>query len=67
MTGLSLSRTRGAGYATARTKDHLRRFSQLDQQLCAEQIDLDFLGECEERANLFPDLNWRYYAEQRSA
>jgi 1,4-alpha-glucan branching enzyme len=48
-------------YATERTKDHLERFSRLDQQLSAEEIDLDFLGECEERANLFPDLNWRYY------
>ena len=48
-------------YATARTKDHLRRFARLDEQLCKDQIDPDFLGECEERANLFPDLNWRYY------
>ena len=48
-------------YATQRTKDHLRRFARLDEQISAEQIDLDFLGECEERANLFPDLNWRYY------
>ena len=48
-------------YPAQRTKDHLDRFSRLDQQIAAEQIDLDFLGECEERANLFPDLNWRYY------
>ncbi len=48
-------------YATQRTKDHLDRFWRLDEQLGAEQIDLDFLGACEERANLFPDLNWRYY------
>ena len=48
-------------YATQRTKDHLRRFSRLEEQLCAEQIDLDFLGECEDRNNIFPELNWRYY------
>jgi len=48
-------------YATERTKEHLRRFSTLAEQLRVEQIDLDFLGECEARANLFPDLNWRYY------
>jgi 1,4-alpha-glucan branching enzyme len=48
-------------YATQRTKDHLERFSRLDEQLTAGQIDLDFLGECEARANLFPELNWRYY------
>ena len=48
-------------YATQRTKNHLARFSRLCQQLTAATIDLDFLGECEERANLFPELNWRYY------
>lgn len=48
-------------YATQRTKDHLERFSKLDEQICAEQIDLHFLGRCEERANFFPNLNWRYY------
>jgi 1,4-alpha-glucan branching enzyme len=48
-------------YATQRTKVHLRRFNRLYEQINATQIDLDFLGECEERANLFPNLNWRYY------
>jgi 1,4-alpha-glucan branching enzyme len=48
-------------YATERTKDHLRRFQRLYHQLLLAQIDLEFLGECEERANLFPDLNWRYF------
>ena len=50
-------------YATERTKDHLRRFNPSSTNSSArQQIDLDFLGECEARANLFPDLNWRYYA-----
>ena len=48
-------------YATQRTRDHLERFNRLDQQLSGEGIDLDFLGECEERVNLFPNLDWRYY------
>lgn len=48
-------------YATQRTKDHLLRFNHLFDQLARGQIDLEFLGECEERANLFPALNWRYY------
>jgi 1,4-alpha-glucan branching enzyme len=48
-------------YATQRTKDHLERFSRLDEEIGAERIDLAFLGECEERATLFPNLNWRYY------
>ena len=48
-------------YATRRTKDHLRWFNRLDAQISAARIDLEFLGEREERANLFPDLNWRYF------
>ncbi|MEO7167309.1 MAG: 1,4-alpha-glucan branching protein domain-containing protein [Spartobacteria bacterium] len=48
-------------YATARTEEHLRRFTRLYEQLLREEIDLEYLGECEERANLFPNLNWRYY------
>ena len=48
-------------YATERTKDHLRRFNRLHEQISSEQIDLEFLGECEARTNIFPDLNWRYY------
>jgi 1,4-alpha-glucan branching enzyme len=48
-------------YAAQRTKDHLLRFNRLYDNLAADQIDLEFLGECEERANLFPELNWRYY------
>ncbi len=57
-----LIKTRSAPeYATERTKDHLRRFDRLHENLATDQIDLEFLGECEERANLFPELNWRYY------
>ena len=48
-------------YAAQRTKDHLLRFNRLYDNLATDQIDLEFLGECEERANLFPELNWRYY------
>jgi 1,4-alpha-glucan branching enzyme len=48
-------------YATQRTKDHLRRFNGLYDQLDTREFDFDFLGECEARANIFPTLNWRYY------
>jgi 1,4-alpha-glucan branching enzyme len=57
-----LIKTRSAPeYATRRTTDHLLRFNRLYNQIGAGQIDLEFLGECEERDNIFPDLNWRYY------
>ncbi|HEY2711002.1 MAG TPA: 1,4-alpha-glucan branching protein domain-containing protein [Chthoniobacterales bacterium] len=48
-------------YATQRTKNHLLRFHRFQQQLGSGQVDFDFLGECEEQANLFPNLNWRHF------
>lgn len=49
-------------YATKRTLDHLGRFNQLHDQFAADTIDEIFLADCEWRDNLFPNLNWRYYA-----
>ncbi len=48
-------------YAKQRTEDHLARFQRLAEDLEAGRIDREFLDQCEERANLFRDLNWRYY------
>jgi 1,4-alpha-glucan branching enzyme len=49
-------------YATKRTMDHLARFNRLRDRLVANHVDQEFLGECECRDNLFPNVNWRYYA-----
>lgn len=48
-------------YAAGRVRDHLLRFDRLAEQLCGNRIEENFLGECEARGLLFPDLNWRYY------
>ena len=48
-------------YATKRAKDHLLRFNRLHDQLSAGNIDEEFLGDCEWRDNIFPNVNWRYY------
>ncbi len=48
-------------YATQRTNDHLARLDRLSSQIEKGSIDADFLGECEARANLFPELNWRHF------
>ena len=48
-------------YAKQRTEAHLARFQRLAEDLEAGRIDREFLDQCEERANLFRDLNWRYY------
>ncbi len=49
-------------YATKRTKDHILRFTRLFDQVRANDIDVAFLENCEWRDNLFPQIDWRYYA-----
>ena len=49
-------------YATRRTVDHLSRFNRLHDQLVTNTMDEEFLHACESRDNLFPNVNWRYYA-----
>jgi 1,4-alpha-glucan branching enzyme len=49
-------------YATKRTIDHLARFNRLYDQFVTNDVDDEFLRECEWRDNLFPNVNWRYYA-----
>ena len=49
-------------YAAKRTRDHVLRFTRLYEQLQSGAIDEAFLENCEWRDNLFPNLNWHYYA-----
>jgi 1,4-alpha-glucan branching enzyme len=49
-------------YATRRTKDHILRFTRLHEMLQSGTRDEELLAACEARDNLFPNLNWRYYA-----
>jgi 1,4-alpha-glucan branching enzyme len=48
-------------YAVKRTKDHLMRFNRICDQVRDNRIDNDFLGNCEWRDNIFPNINWRHY------
>jgi 1,4-alpha-glucan branching enzyme len=58
-----LMKTRTAReYATQRTIDHLARFNRLHDQFVATKISEEFLRDCEWRDNIFPNVNWRYYA-----
>jgi 1,4-alpha-glucan branching enzyme len=50
-------------YATKRTIDHLSRFNRLHHQLVTNNMDEEFLRDCESRDNLFPNVNWRYYIQ----
>ena len=49
-------------YATKRTTDHLDRFCCLHDQFVTKNLDEEFLRDCEWRDNIFPNVNWRYYA-----
>jgi 1,4-alpha-glucan branching enzyme len=49
-------------YATQRTIDHLARFNCLHDQFVTNNLDEEFLRDCEWRDNIFPNVNWRYYA-----
>ena len=53
------------GYATSRVKAHVARFARLDREICAgpEHIDQSWLADLERRDNLFPDLDFRVYAQ----
>jgi 1,4-alpha-glucan branching enzyme len=48
-------------YATKRTVDHLARFNRLHDQFVTNNVDEEFLRDCEWRDNIFPNVNWRYY------
>ncbi len=49
-------------YAEKRTRDHLLRFMKLYELATQERRDEALIAACEERDNLFPNLNWHYYA-----
>jgi len=49
-------------YATQRTIDHLARFNRLHDQFVTKALDEGFLRDCEWRDNIFPNVNWQYYA-----
>lgn len=50
------------GYARKRVKDHLLRFIGLHEQLTNGTIDGEWLARIEAMDNIFPGLNYRYWA-----
>ena len=49
-------------YAHKRTKDHTGRFDRLYNDILASRINEKWLGEVENRDNIFPDIDYRVYA-----
>lgn len=48
-------------YALRRTREHVRRFLRLHDDLRAGTLDAEWLGHVEGRDNLFPELDYRIY------
>ena len=49
-------------YARKRVNEHLLRFTRIYEQLTAGQLDEEWLKQVEWRDNIFPDVNYRYWA-----
>jgi len=50
-------------YAHKRTRDHVARFTRLYEDIRANRIDERFLGEIEWRDRIFPEIDYRVYAD----
>jgi len=51
-------------YAVKRTRDHLGRFSRLAEMIESGKVDLKWLRETEFRDNIFPEIDYRVYANR---
>ena len=49
-------------YARKRVKDHLLRFISLHDQLTATKVDEPWLAQVEAMDNIFPEVDYRYWA-----
>jgi 1,4-alpha-glucan branching enzyme len=43
-------------------KDHVLRFTRIYEQFAAGQLDAKWLKQVEWRDNIFPDVDYRYWA-----
>jgi 1,4-alpha-glucan branching enzyme len=52
-------------YALKRTKDHIGRFDRLYNDITVGRVNEQWLAEVESRDNIFPDVDYRSYADSR--
>jgi 1,4-alpha-glucan branching enzyme len=50
-------------YATDRVKSHLARCHRLIREIESDSIDSEWLADLESRDNIFPDMDYRIYAD----
>jgi 1,4-alpha-glucan branching enzyme len=49
-------------YARKRVKEHLLRFTRIYEQVIAGRLDESSMAQVQAQDNLFPDVNWQYWA-----
>jgi len=49
-------------YATRRFNEHIARFNRLYEQLSAGEVNEELVSDLESRDNIFPDIDYRIYA-----
>lgn len=49
-------------YAVKRTKDHIWRFTKLYEDIKNFRLDMNFVGECEWKDNIFPNIDYKVYS-----
>ena len=54
-------------YAVRRTRTHLQRFARLHDEIRANRIDADWLGQVEHIDNIFSNIDYRVYLGPRPA
>ena len=50
-------------FAEKRVREHLKRFARLYQEISNGNICEQWLSEIETQNNIFPEINYRYWAE----
>lgn len=51
-------------YSEKRSRDHIHRFLTLEREFLSGKINEQFLRECEWKDNIFPNLNYRVFANK---
>jgi 1,4-alpha-glucan branching enzyme len=51
-------------YAVKRTREHILRFRKLYEDIKRHSIDTNWLSDVENKDNVFPELNYRIYADE---
>ncbi|MFC1616689.1 glycoside hydrolase family 57 protein [Candidatus Margulisiibacteriota bacterium] len=50
-------------YAQKRTKEHISNFNKLYEQIIGDVLDESFIQELESKNNIFPNINYKIYAD----